>query len=131
MAVPAGDILRPRACVVKEKLWKGRQVLKVFFMNPEVLEGWKCEGKKMTTEKIMEWAGAWKEASPAPEFTGTQRVDRADIRVKFSGIYLASYNKLLLYINYLLIPCMQLQKHAHPRWACLQLPLIETSPPWY
>ena len=72
--VPAGDILRAKASVVREKLRKGRQVLKVFFMNPEVLEGWKCEGKEMTTEKIKEWAGAWKKASPPPEFTETESV---------------------------------------------------------
>ena len=77
--------LRAGACVVKEKLWAGRQVLRVYFTNPEVLEGWKCEGKKMTTEMIMEWAGAWAQASSAPQFTVTKRKDKADIRVKFSG----------------------------------------------
>ena len=57
-------------------------------MNPVVLEGWKCEGKKkLTTEMIMEWAGAWKsdKAPSAPEFTVTDRMNKADIRVKFSG----------------------------------------------
>ena len=74
------------ACIVKEKVWKGRQVLRVFFMNPEVLEGWKCGRKKMTTEMIMEWAGVWQQRAPsAPQFTVTERVDKADIRVKFSG----------------------------------------------
>ena len=81
--VPTG--LRAAACVVKEKLWKGRQVLKVYFTNPEVLEGWECEGKTMTTDMILEWAGAWEQASSAPQFTVTTRVARADIRVKFSG----------------------------------------------
>ena len=67
------------------KVWKGRQVLKVYFMNPEVLEGWKCEGKKMTTEMIMEWANAWEQAPSAPQFKATSNVKIADIRVKFSG----------------------------------------------
>ena len=78
---------RAAACVVKEKLWKCRQVLKVYFMNSEVLEGWKCEGKEMNTEMIMKWAGAWEQAPSAPQFTVTERVDRADLRVKFSGSY--------------------------------------------
>ena len=60
-------------------------MLRVYFMNPEVLEEWKCEGKEMTTEMIMEWAGAWEKAPSAPQFTATSRVQRADIRVKFSG----------------------------------------------
>ena len=87
------------ACVVKEKLWKDRQVLRVFFMKPgsEVLEGWKCEGKEMTTEMIMEWAGAWQQAPSAPQFEVAERVVRADIRVKFSGT--GSY-KNLLHVQY-------------------------------
>ena len=57
-------------------------------MNPEVLEGWKCEGKKkITTDMILEWASVWKKAPSAPQFTVTQRVDKADIRVKFSGSF--------------------------------------------
>ena len=49
-------------------------------MNPDVLEGWKCEGKKkLTTDMIMEWAGAWEKAPSAPQFTVTRRVDKADV----------------------------------------------------
>ena len=74
------------ACIVKSKVWEGRQVLRVYFMNPEVLEGWKCEGKKkLTTEMILEWAGVWEQAPSAPQLTVTRRMDKADIRVKFSG----------------------------------------------
>ena len=60
-------------------------MVKVFFMNPEVLEGWKCEGKEITTEMIMEWAGVWQQAPSAPQFEVTTNVKKADIRVKFSG----------------------------------------------
>ena len=73
------------ALIVKSKVWEGRQVLRVYFMNPKVLEGWKCEGKKMTTDMIMEWAGAWEQAPSAPQFEVTPKVDKADVRVKFSG----------------------------------------------
>lgn len=74
------------ACVVKEKLWKERQVLRVLFMNPDVLKGWKCEGKEMTTEMIMEWVDSvWQNAPAAPQFNVTESVHRADIRVMFSG----------------------------------------------
>ena len=85
VTVPSGDILRAAACVAKEKLWKGRQVLKVYFMNSDALKGWESGKKNMTTETIMEWAGTWEKAPSAPQFTVTTRVDSADIRVKFSG----------------------------------------------
>ena len=55
-------------------------------MNPEVLEGWKCEGKKrMSTDMIMEWARAWEEAQTAPKFEVISNKRKADIRVTFSG----------------------------------------------
>ena len=60
-------------------------MLKVYFTNPEVLEGWKCEGKKMTTEMILEWAGVWQQAPSAPQFVVTSKVRKADIRVEFSS----------------------------------------------
>ena len=89
---PDGDVVSEcspdgagHAYIVQERLWKGRQVLRVFFMNPEVLEGWKCGRKKMTTEMIMEWVGVWQQASSAPQFTVTTNDTKADIRVKFSG----------------------------------------------
>ena len=90
------------ACVVKEKLWKNRQVLKVYFVNPEVLEGWKCEGKKMTTDMILKWAGAWEQAPSAPQFKVTERVAKADVRVKFSGIKLISKVNTRVQCQYLL-----------------------------
>ena len=73
------------ACVVREKAWRGRQVLRVYFMNSEVLEGWKCEGEDITIEMIMEWAGAWEQADPAPQFAVIDKEKKADIRVMFSG----------------------------------------------
>ena len=99
-------------------------MLKVFFMNPEVLEGWKCEGKKkLTTDKIMEWAGVWNsdKAPSVPQFTVTQRVDKADVRVKFSG----NSNLELLQIS-MVLPT-QPMTNALLRWVCRQLPFLKIS----
>ena len=71
------------AYVFRDKVWKGRQVLKVFFLNPEVLRGW-----RLTTDTILEWAGVWQEKDvedKIPVFTVASRKDKADIRVMFSG----------------------------------------------
>ena len=57
-------------------------------MNPEVLEGWKCGGEKLTTDKILERANVWERAPSAPTFVETKNPKRADLRVKFSGIML-------------------------------------------
>ena len=63
-------------------------MLKVYFMNPKDVEGWKSDkGKEVTTEMIMEWANVWSTNCPgAPQFDVTGREAKADIRVKFSGM---------------------------------------------
>ena len=64
-------------------------------MNPEVLEGWKCEGTKMTIDLIVGWAGAWEKAPSAPQFKATSNVKKADIRVKCSGNNIIMFHVLL------------------------------------
>ncbi len=67
-----------------DRIWHGRSVLKVYFMNPEKLVEWKCETSIGT---IMSWASTW--TSPhypqIPRFEETEDTKKADIRVKFSG----------------------------------------------
>ena len=62
-------------------------MLRVYFINPDVLKGWKCGKKNMSIEMIMEWAGVWKpeETPSVPEFEVIPNASRADIRVQFSG----------------------------------------------
>ena len=73
------------AVVCTDVIWAGRQVLKVYFLNPHVLTGWPMN---LTTEIIIEWANgttdrrAWKEVM---EFKETNKREKADIRVEFSG----------------------------------------------
>ena len=73
------------AVVCPDVIWKGRQALKVHFLNPEVLTGWPLE---LTTETIIEWANgtpdrrAWGEVM---QFQEIEKSGRADIRVEFSG----------------------------------------------
>ena len=57
----------------------------MYFINPGVLERWKYGKKKITTDMIMEWTSAWEKAPSAPQFAVTTAMDRADIRVEFSG----------------------------------------------
>ncbi len=68
------------------KIWKGRKVLKVYFMNAETLDQW-GEEEILSTSTIMSWASAWN--SPIlpkiPRFEETKNITKADIRVKFSG----------------------------------------------
>ncbi len=73
------------AVVVKKRIWKDRKQLNVYFMNTEILEGWRIG---VTPEKILEWASVWKrdsKDSKVPKFERTMRIRRADIRVDFSG----------------------------------------------
>ena len=71
------------AMVCTGQVWKGRQALRVNFLNPDLLTSW-----ELTTDTIIEWANgtperrAWKEVM---EFTETDNRARADIRVLFSG----------------------------------------------
>ncbi len=80
------DCDRASAVVVKKRIWKGREKLNVYFMNTEILEGWRIG---VTPEKILEWASVWKRDpdpnSKVPKFERTMSITRADIRVDFSG----------------------------------------------
>ncbi len=82
------------AVVVKKRIWRDREQLNVYFMNTEILEGWRIG---VTPEKILEWASVWKrdpdpdpnskdsKDSKVPKFKRTTRIRAADIRVDFSG----------------------------------------------
>ncbi|XP_064383890.1 uncharacterized protein LOC135332901 [Halichondria panicea] len=73
------------AVVQCEKVWKGRETLKVHFMNPKVLESW---GIGVTPEQILDWANEawWKgEDSNVPKFKPCEVLNKVDIRVKFAG----------------------------------------------
>ena len=65
------------AVVSMDVIWKGRQVLRVFFLKPEVLHGW-----GLSTDTIIEWANVWEDVML---FEETNRIAKADIRVEFSG----------------------------------------------
>ena len=76
------------ANVDREKIWKGRQALKVHFMNPDFIDNWKCRGEPMNINNILAWARVWNiaEYPEIPYFEIEERKNRkADIRVKFSG----------------------------------------------
>ncbi len=84
---------RAAAVVVKKRIWKDRERLNVYFMNTEILEGWRIG---VTPEKILEWANVWKrdpdpnskdsKDSKVPKFERTMTISRrTDIRVDFSG----------------------------------------------
>ncbi len=64
------------AYVRTQKLWKGREVLKVHFLNPSVLESWKS-GHGFSKKSI-------------PEFIVTESAKKADIRVLFLGMLTSS-----------------------------------------
>ena len=84
-----------------EKIWKGRDSLKVYFMNPELLDGeytpegesksvelapWKCRGHIMNINNIISWARIWNTSffkDTIPYLQVTELMHKADIRVKF------------------------------------------------
>ena len=77
----------------RSKIWRGRQVLSVFFMNEELIykQKWTVKEyytKQLTVEKIMEWAGVWNsiDVHSVPDFE-TVAFHQADIRIKFSSMY--------------------------------------------
>ena len=69
--------------------WTGRDVLYVYFLNPDILEQekWECEYGVLNIDNILSWAEAWnpKKFPNIPIFKKTDRADKADIRVKFTG----------------------------------------------
>ena len=73
------------------KIWRGRQVLTVFFMNEEFIyeEKWKSSrGYQLTVEQIMGWAGTWNlsDFHSVPKFEMVP-FQQADFRIKFSSKY--------------------------------------------
>ncbi|XP_064383884.1 uncharacterized protein LOC135332900 [Halichondria panicea] len=72
------------AVVQCEKVWQ-REILKVYFMNPPVLDSWRIG---VTTQQILDWANeAWRKDpmnSNIPEFNLCEVLNKADIRVKFA-----------------------------------------------
>ena len=79
------------AAGVGSKIWRGRQVLTVFFMNEEFIYEQKWEsfhGEQLTVEQIMEWAETWN-SSDVHSVIKFEIVpfQQADIRIKFSSKY--------------------------------------------
>ena len=65
----------------RNKIWAGRELLKVTFLNPEVLHTW-----GITTNNILDWAKVWDVGNEkVPRFTQVPKPARADIRVLLSG----------------------------------------------
>ena len=75
--------------VISKKAWRGRRVLKVYFMNPESIDewGWKCRGDPMNIITIFAWARVWNivEIPGIPHFEMSEIARHADIRVQFSS----------------------------------------------
>ncbi len=64
------------------------ELLKVFVMNPEVLDHWSYKQSKITVATILEWANSWNpnRKDAIPIFAEEQSVKRAHIRIKLSGL---------------------------------------------
>ena len=90
------------AVVQCELIWKEREILKVYFMNPPVLDSW---GIGVTTQQILDWANeAWSKDpdSKVPKFKLYETSRRADVRVKFAGKPIKStYSQLDFFPIYL------------------------------
>ncbi|XP_064401872.1 uncharacterized protein LOC135347766 isoform X2 [Halichondria panicea] len=75
------------AFLTKNKIWKGHEVLKVYFFNSRLLDDWKCIGETMSVNTILAWAnGAWRSPlyDDIPKFVLTEFPQTANIRVKLS-----------------------------------------------
>ena len=83
--------LRVGAHVARQKIWKGRQELRVYFMNPEFFEKWSCRGERMNKNTVLAWAQKWNGNAADPEYEDIPRIkmiekiERSDIRVLCSG----------------------------------------------
>lgn len=75
------------AWIQTKKIWGSREVLKVYFLNPSVLESWICGKQAMNTATIMAWAAKWNHPffEKIPKFQEVDSSDNADIRVEFTG----------------------------------------------
>ncbi len=76
------------AHVSRGKIWKGREDLKVCFMNPDELDSWKSRGEPMNINTVLAWAQVWNVpffSDTIPYLDWTVKAEKADIRVKFSS----------------------------------------------
>lgn len=75
------------AWIQTKKIWGGRTILKVFFLNPSMLDTWLYDDVKMTTASILDWAGMWNAPfyGKIPKLEETDSKKEADIRVEFTG----------------------------------------------
>lgn len=77
---------------VTSKVWKDRCELRVYFLDPEILQDdeWKvgyCDSppRPMTINHILNWAGEWnKHEGGVPKFVKAESAEESDIRVSFS-----------------------------------------------
>ncbi len=75
------------AHVSRNKIWKGREALKVHFMNPDELDNWKSRGEPMNFNTVLAWARVWNVPlfrDTIPYLGWTEVAEKADIRVKFA-----------------------------------------------
>ncbi len=68
----------------RNKIWAGRELLKVTFLNPYVLHTW-----GITRDDILDWAKVWDVGNEkVPTFICSKT--KGDIRVKLSGSWCTS-----------------------------------------
>ena len=69
------------------------------FINPDDIDdwGWKWKGESLSVSTILAWSNMWSSTMVPmiPVFEHTERIDQADIRVKFSS----NLESLSMYIN--------------------------------
>lgn len=61
------------------KMWKGREVLLVYFLNPEYLVH-----SSVNVNKVLDWAKKWS-VGDIPKFERADSPEVADITVEFGG----------------------------------------------
>ena len=71
------------AHMYRNKIWASRQLLKVTFLNPELLFQW-----GLTVDNVLDWANEWNsdDSDKVPKFVKELQTKRADIRVQCSGV---------------------------------------------
>ena len=77
------------AYFTREKIWKDRDALTVYFMNENFIDGWRTGSCCMNTQNIVDWAKVWN-SSGSEKIPKFRKVDRqpkggADIRVMLKG----------------------------------------------
>ena len=74
------------AWIQTSKMWRTRDQLKVHFLNPNALEGWKIGRAPMNVDNILAWAAEWNSAlvPDIPTFVKTDSARMADVRVSFT-----------------------------------------------